>query len=121
MANPIGGSTDSDNGTITVPYAAGIVNGMVSLSAALTGLIGDSSKTAKPYVSISNDNSLADGTIVAQLALATPAIGLLALLGSNSTSTTDHEVHLNPKGTGTTTLTLHFNGATSAVAVFTGG
>lgn len=121
MANPIGGSTETDGGTISVPYAYGLVDGMVSLSATLTALIGDSSKTANPYVTITNDASLADGTRVAELSLNTPAVALLSLLGEQSTGTSDHEVHFNPKNGPTTTLTLHFNGATSASAVFTGG
>jgi len=121
MTNPIGGSAETDGGTITVPYAYGLVDGMVSLSATLTGLIGDSSKTANPYVSITNDASLTDGTRVAELSLNTPAVGLLSLLGEVATANTDHEVHFNPKSGPTTTLTLHFNGATTASAVFSGG
>lgn len=118
----IAGETHTDSGTISVPYNSGSpVLGSICLSAALTAAVGSASQTARPYVTITNDVNIPDGTTVAQVVLTTAAINVLSLLGSqDSVAATQGPLTFYPKGGGAT-LTLHFNGASMASAVFTGG
>jgi hypothetical protein len=121
MTTPIAGETHTDNGTITIaPGVGSATSGAIELSATLTTLIGGAAAAARPYVTVTNDSILADGTIVAELSLATPAVSLTSLVGIEDQDTCSHSVVLYPNNLGTTTLTLHFNGASAASAVFTG-
>lgn len=122
MTVPRAGETHTDGGTITIPYSYGTISGSLGLSATLTALIGDSSKTAMPYVTISGDVNIPNGTTIAELELSTPAIGLLSLIGTQASETiTQGPLELYPSNPSGCTFTLHFNGATAASAVFTGG
>lgn len=115
------GETHTDGGTITVPYNSGAtVIGSLVLSAAMTAAVGSGGSSCRPYVTITNDAQIADGTVVNALVLNTPAINLLSLLGgADSGVASQANINFNPKGTGAT-LTLHFNGANVASLVFTG-
>jgi hypothetical protein len=118
----IAGETHTDSGTISVPYNAGSpVVGSIGLSAALSAGVGSASQTARPYVTISGDVNIADGTTVAQAVLTTAAVNVLSLIGlQDAVTITQGPLTFYPKGPGIT-LTLHFNGASMASAVFTGG
>lgn len=121
MSNPRTVKLDTDGGNATVAYASGTVTGSISLSATLTTTVGSGSSSAKPYVSVTNDGLFPDGTVLAQLNLNVPAVNLASLIGASANDTvTQNSVTIYPKSDGTTTLTLHFNGATAATAIFTG-
>jgi len=119
---PVAAATSTDGGTMVLPYTGNPAVFGITLSATLVTAAGSSSKTASPYVSIAGDAALADLTVVAELQLATPAIIATALAGGAAyDSATFTPVVLYPQPKDGAVLTLHFNGATTASAVVTGG
>lgn len=121
MGSLTAGETHVDNGTITVPYAAGVLSGLVSLSAAYTAAAGTAAQTARPYVTVEKDAVLPASTVVAALVLATPTLSATSTAGAVSQNTVSVPFSIYPNVDGSTFLQLHFNGATAASAVLTGG
>lgn len=120
MAIPRVGETHVDNGSFTIGYVAGVVTGSISLSGNLTTAIGAAATTVRPYVTVTGDMLIPDGTVLAELILSTPATLATSLIGSSDAGVVESDVTLYPNTGNVTTLTLHFNGASSASLVFTG-
>lgn len=120
--SPVGNST-TDNGTIITIPANARWTGSVTLSATLAAATVGSVTPAYPTVTIEGTGAdPAPGTIVAQLALATPLINIVTLLASPSTDTTTTPVvTVSTYASGLpATLKLHFNGVNAASAVASG-
>lgn len=118
------GSSTTDNGTfLTIPDGYHQFKGSITLSASMTGVVGSGSTIAYPYVTIEGTPLyFTPGDKMAQIAVGTPAINLLSLLGtSNSNSATiPIQFQTAAPGGGSTNLKLHFNGATGVSAIAVG-
>lgn len=121
MSYTVAGETHTDGGIINIAPGGGVLAGSIGLSATLNTLVGSTTSTARAHVTVDNDNSIPDGTVVAELTLGGPTINLFSLIGGTDSNTiVQSNVFLNPKGPNGT-LTLHFGGATTASVVYTGG
>ena len=121
MPNPRAGETHTDGGSFTVANTGGTITGSIEVGGTLVIGVGAGATNARPNVTITNDGVIPDGMIVAELPLSTPAVSVTSLIGAAVSDSIENDVTLYPKSDNSTTLTLHFNGATSASMVFTAG
>ncbi len=114
------GFADTDNGVILTVPAGKQWNGNVTLSAAHAAALGAALTTKKPKVvvnSLGGTSDPVDESVVASVALATPLINLLSLLGSTSAnSVTVPNVYVIADASNDAQLVLHTDGTSSVVA-----
>lgn len=116
----LNGAVTSNGGTIITVPAGGSWLGKVSISASLVSGAGESAKSDQPYVALhGTDADIADNTVLLRVALATPATGLLSLVGSTISNSGDVQVYVDNNSNGSAvTLKLHHNSTSvSAVAI----
>lgn len=117
------GVTTTDGGAIiTIPAGKQFV-GSVTLAGTLAAGPGVGAALSTPNITVEGTGAdPAPGSVVAQLALASPTINILSLLGVTSTDsvTTPQVIATAPPGNAIT-LKLHTSSATQCSAVAVGG
>lgn len=118
------GSSVADNGAVLTLDPGQRWKGVLALSGALSGAIGSGAQTATPavvLVTTAYTDPIA-GAVLARIALSTPAVGALSLVGTGAAnSVVMPEVAVaNYDTVQSATIRLQFNGATVATAVAVG-
>lgn len=122
MTTVLAGSATANGATIITIPAGQTWRGSISLSAGLVGGIGSGALNATPSITVQGTNaSPASGTSLDQLAMSTPAIGALSLLGVGITDSREKNgVEVTAPAGNAVTLQLNTGSATSACGIASG-
>jgi hypothetical protein len=126
MTALIGSGNTNSTTLITVPDGYRTWTGYVTLSAAQAAAVNSGITTAFPNVTIEGNMiypATGAGTVVAEIAVATPIIDLLGLLSaatSNAGTFGPIEITTGASGTGDATLVLNTASVSAVSAVATG-
>lgn len=122
MSGYVAGVATVDNGVLITVPAGGTFQGSLALTGSLAAGALSGALNAGPSVEIHGANAEpANGSVLAKLALATPVIGLLALLGVTSgTSIVIPNINVTAPAGNSVDLKLHYNSATVAAATING-
>jgi hypothetical protein len=122
MGTYIAGSSTTDGGTVlTIPAGEAFFQGTITLSAAQNGLTGGSASVNYPSVTVEGGLAFySPGDVMAQVAVAAPAINLLSLLGTSNSNSVVVPVTVISAASEAATLKLNFNGASGVCAAASG-